>query len=155
MEILLVGIIVCQTYCYCFPFLGAQPTECSIKLPLSVCPSVSLAFFSGIAHYYFFFDIGIFALRSLSPVLLRFLRKISGQLFFWTYKKNFMLCIFLAELKAVIISTQSLPALPLIVVCNFYHKSYNRMNHVLYENIFIRQFIAHKIKSSHIVNTCV
>ena len=55
MEILLVGIIVCQTYCYCFPFLGAQPTECSIKLPLSVCPSVSLAFFSGIAHYYFFF----------------------------------------------------------------------------------------------------
>ena len=55
MEILLVGIMVCQTYCYCFPFLGAQPTECSIKLPLSVCPSASLAFFSGIAHYFFFF----------------------------------------------------------------------------------------------------
>ena len=35
--------MTCQTYC--FPFLEPGPTEGPIKLPLSVCQSINLAFF--------------------------------------------------------------------------------------------------------------
>ena len=34
-------------------FLAPRPTGGPIKLPFSVCPSVSSAFFSGMAHLFF------------------------------------------------------------------------------------------------------
>ena len=92
--------MVCQTYC--FPFLGAQPTECSIKLPLSVCPP-SVWHFSQELLIIFFFDIWIFALRSLSPMLLRFYEKFQDSYFSEHRKRILILCIFLAELKPVLL----------------------------------------------------
>ena len=40
--------MICQTYR--FPFIDPRPMEIPMKLSLSVCPSVTLAFCSGIDH---------------------------------------------------------------------------------------------------------
>ena len=91
--------MVCQTYC--FPFLGAQPTECSIKLPfLSVLHQFGI-FLRNCSL--FFFDIWIFALRSLSPMLPRFYEKFQDSYFSEHRKRILILCIFLAELKPVLL----------------------------------------------------
>ena len=92
--------MVCQTYC--FSFLGAQPMKCSIKLPLSVCPSVSLAFFSGIAHYLFWYS-NICSKIFVSSASEIFMKNFRTAIFLNIGKRIFMLCIFLAELKPVLL----------------------------------------------------